>query len=214
VTFSNRIIGRRGVAPAGAGGAPHNPNDSASRYRVMGSGAGHRRPAVRIAAPTGRVRRRGCAPPVLDRAGCPTEEECALRSLGATPAWCPVLAEGGAAAPRVVDARERSFWSTEARWGAGGDAAGRGHTGSNRCPGRDRATKGESPCRQGTVGPWTMAKRVRARRRTSIARPRTSIARPSGLSAMASTEQEEFPDDGGPSAASSDASGDAGADSQ
>ena len=41
MTFSNRIIGRRGVAPAGAAGAPHNPNDSVLRFRVIGSGAGH-----------------------------------------------------------------------------------------------------------------------------------------------------------------------------
>ncbi len=41
MTFSNRIIGRRGVAPAGAAGAPANPNDFVLRFRVMGSGAGH-----------------------------------------------------------------------------------------------------------------------------------------------------------------------------
>ena len=42
MTFSNRIISARGVARAGAGRAPHNPNESALRFRVSDSDAGHR----------------------------------------------------------------------------------------------------------------------------------------------------------------------------
>jgi hypothetical protein len=57
--FSNWIIGRRGVAPAGAGGALRNPNDSLLQYRVMGSGAGHR--VLQCESPRGPTR--SLAPP-------------------------------------------------------------------------------------------------------------------------------------------------------
>jgi hypothetical protein len=70
-----------------------------------------RRPAASAAAaaPSGAGRRRGARP------------KRSARSVPSahTPAWCRVLAEGGATAPRMVHGRERSFWAMEARRGPG-----------------------------------------------------------------------------------------------
>jgi hypothetical protein len=132
VTFSNRIIGRRGVAPAGAGGAPHNPNDSASRYRVTGSGAGHRRPAVGMAAFA------PAAPVSGTRAPHRTRHK---RSVHSALAAHPRL---GAAAPAPSASAHRRLSLSFRRLAAGPDPGPRSAPAvpvtdpcCSRCPGRD-----------------------------------------------------------------------------
>jgi hypothetical protein len=130
----------------------------------MGSGAGHRRPSVRIAAPTGRVRRRGCALRCRTAARCPDEEECTLRSVGARARKVQCSHRGDATAPRMVDAREPSFWARGARQGPcrRRQAATPGATDALV----ETCARGRSPCRRGrvdTVSRWSDGEMKQAR---------------------------------------------------
>ena len=164
----------------------------------MGSGAGHRRPAVRIAAPTGRVRRRGCALRCWTAPRCPAEEECALRSVGAHAGMVPRARRGGAA--------PRHAW-----WTRVNDRSGRGPRGAGPGPGPAppvAATPGATDALVDDVrrpgrgpvpsGPGRRGQPVERWRNGAHATRAsgTSIPGPGRRSAMASTEQEEFPDDG------------------
>ena len=127
----------------------------------MGSGAGHRRPAVRIAAPTGRVRRRGCALRLLDGAAVPGRRGVRAPFRRRTHRHGAALSPGAAPPRHRATAPPRHARSTHVNVRSGrGRAAwdrdrGRGRRLRSRPPGVQqmpwsrRACPGRGPCRQG-----------------------------------------------------------------
>jgi hypothetical protein len=152
----------------------------------MGSGAGHRGPAVPITTPTSRVPRPHHRSSMTGGPRHPAQEERALRSIDVrTRARGLGLSFAGPPPPRPTAGRAAQGWTSPNRTLGRGRAGGvrdrgrrtrrRSRTpGCNRCPGRD-VRQGPSPCPQGRLCTVSEPDRRRAGTR---AHTRTNIPRP------------------------------------